>query len=177
MPRCGKTRHTKEAVIAAVEKRKGKLYLAAADLAITTQTLRNYAKRWPAVQEAIHEAKGKLVDIAEDKLADAVERGEAWAVCFTLKTQGKDRGYSERFEHRHGGDGEAPPISQKVEQPGPTIDYDRLTLEQQLQLLELTRLARTPQEEHGSEANGLPNGDGEPTAPLGARWRGSAGVG
>ena len=109
MPNRAKTKHVKEAVIAAVQERKGKLYLAAADLGVTTQTLRNYAKRWPAVQEAIHEAKGKLLDIAEDKLAEAVERGEAWAICFTLKTQGKDRGYVERNEHRHGGDGKAPP--------------------------------------------------------------------
>ncbi|MEI8016283.1 MAG: hypothetical protein D4R81_07615 [Nitrospiraceae bacterium] len=39
-----------------------------------------------------------FLDEAEAALHKAVMRGEAWAVCFTLKTQGKGRGYTERLE-------------------------------------------------------------------------------
>ena len=33
------------------------------------------------------------------QLRKAVNRGEAWAVCFTLKCLGKERGFVERVEH------------------------------------------------------------------------------
>ena len=36
--------------------------------------------------------------MAELSLFKAIQTGEAWAVCFYLKTQGKDRGYVERYE-------------------------------------------------------------------------------
>jgi hypothetical protein len=41
-----------------------------------------------------------MVDNAESALNRSVLSGEAWAVCFTLKTQGKSRGYIERQEIR-----------------------------------------------------------------------------
>jgi len=44
-------------------------------------------------------AKMKLIGNAVSKLHAAVNKGEAWAICFTLKTQGKDMGWAERFEH------------------------------------------------------------------------------
>jgi len=34
--------------------------------------------------------------MAENKLLDAVEKRQAWAVCFYLKCQGKKRGYIEQ---------------------------------------------------------------------------------
>jgi len=54
-----------------------------------------------------------MCDNAESALNRAVINGEAWAVCFTLKTQGKDRGYIERTQQeitgRDGG-----PIEQRT---------------------------------------------------------------
>jgi hypothetical protein len=37
-----------------------------------------------------------LLDEAESQLGAAVRRGEGWAVCFLLKTRGRERGYVER---------------------------------------------------------------------------------
>jgi hypothetical protein len=51
-----------------------------------------------ALRQLLADEREKMLDDAEDKLGGAVRKGEAWAVCFTLKTQGKERGYTERQE-------------------------------------------------------------------------------
>jgi hypothetical protein len=56
------------------------------------------------------------------------QKPEAWAICFLLKTQGKDLGWSERFEHTGKGGG---PIEH--------ADLSKLTKEE---LDEAERLAR-----------------------------------
>lgn len=48
----------------------------------------------------VDDARGILVDKSELALESAIGAKEAWAVCFTLKTLGKDRGYVERTESR-----------------------------------------------------------------------------
>lgn len=59
---------------------------------------------WLRVQKSEHlrqilqDAREAMVDNAESALHRAVTTGEGWAVCFTLKTQGKGRGYVERQE-------------------------------------------------------------------------------
>ncbi len=60
------------------------------------------------LQETLADARETSLDDAEDKLGDAVRKGEAWAVCFTLKTQGQSRGYVEKIKAEHSGvDGKA----------------------------------------------------------------------
>lgn len=53
----------------------------------------------------------ELLGMAVNSLYDALQRGEAWATCFVLKTRGKAQGWSERHEHT-GKDGEPllPPL-------------------------------------------------------------------
>ncbi len=71
---------------------------AARSLCCTPQTVRNYLERYPALAQVMAEERELIVDTAELKLHSAVRRGEPWAVCFTLKCLGKDRGYAERQE-------------------------------------------------------------------------------
>ena len=52
----------------------------------------------PVLKQLLDDERERMLDNAEDRLGLAVDKGEAWAVCFTLKTQGKERGYSERQE-------------------------------------------------------------------------------
>ena len=85
-------------VIAALRKTNGMVYLAAKTIGCAPNTIYNYAKRHPTVQQAIDDERGQFVDEAELALAKAVRGGEGWAVCFTLKTIGKGRGYVERQE-------------------------------------------------------------------------------
>lgn len=85
--------------IKAVKESKGMLSAAADKLGVDYTTLWRYSKKYPAVQEAIDNQREAVTDIAELKLFQSIRRGEAWAVCFYLKTQGKRRGYVERMEH------------------------------------------------------------------------------
>ena len=77
---------------------KGMVYLAAEALECSHVTIYNYAKRYTSVQEAIDRNRGHVVDTAELALYDAILRKEHWAIAFTLKTIGKNRGYTERQE-------------------------------------------------------------------------------
>ena len=67
-------------------------------LGVDSDTVRNYCKRWQAVDKAIRGKRREMVDLAEMGLRGAVLRGEGWAIAFALKTLGKNDGYTERTE-------------------------------------------------------------------------------
>ncbi len=92
---------TAEQVIGAIEETRGMLTLAARHLGCSPRTIYNYRDRYASVQQAIRDERERTLDIAELALFKAVQEGQAWAICFLLKTQGKDRGYVERQELRH----------------------------------------------------------------------------
>lgn len=98
-------RFTLATVEAALRKNRGMVARAARMLRYTPQTIRNYMQRHPAIAAVVAEERELFVDVAELKLNTAVQRGEPWAVCFTLKCLGKDRGYVERQE-RTGANGQ-----------------------------------------------------------------------
>jgi hypothetical protein len=91
-------KYTAQQVIAALKATKGTVYFAARLLGCDADTIQNYCKRFPTVMAAKKEHQAELVDLARLKLWDAVERGDMWAVLFTLRTLGKDQGFSERYE-------------------------------------------------------------------------------
>src|SRR5262249_47101568 len=86
---------TVEQVCAALVAKRGLIAAVAKMLGCQPQTVRNYAKRHPRVAEALREERERVLDAAEAALMAAVSNREAWAVCFTLKTLGKERGYVE----------------------------------------------------------------------------------
>lgn len=91
-------RYTVKQVVDALHETKGLVYLAAKKLGCEPKTIHNYATRYAAVKEALVTARGEMVDVAEAKLYQAVTNGEQWAVLFSLRTQGKERGYVERVQ-------------------------------------------------------------------------------
>jgi hypothetical protein len=62
------------------------------------ETVRNYLKRYPRLQETINAQIEINLDTAEAKLLTAINEGRDWAVKFYLETKGKSRGYSKRTE-------------------------------------------------------------------------------
>lgn len=90
-------------IIAALKETQGMVYLAAKKLGCDHKTVSNYAKRYPSVQQVIDAERGQFVDTCELALNRAVLAGEGWAVCFALKTLGKERGYVERRQIEHSG--------------------------------------------------------------------------
>jgi hypothetical protein len=84
---------------AALRRHRGLQAYAARDLGVTQQAVSDRIRRSPRLQQAVAESREIRLDTAEYKLDQAIEAGEAWAICFFLKTQGKSRGYVERQEH------------------------------------------------------------------------------
>ncbi len=93
-----KREQTASRIIQALKETKGLLTQAAQNAGVSYTTITRYVADFPSVSEAVHEAKEGMVDLAESKLFNAIDKGEAWAICFYLKTQAKHRGYTERHE-------------------------------------------------------------------------------
>lgn len=98
-----KEKWTAADMIRVLKEAQGMVYVAARKLGCSHQTVYNYAKRYATVQQVIDEETGHFIDTGELALKRAVLAGEGWAVCFLLKTKGKERGYVERHQLEHSG--------------------------------------------------------------------------
>jgi hypothetical protein len=87
-----------DAIIAAVDKTHGGVYLAADQLGCSAKTILRRARRVQAVADTIAKYRERRSDIAEMKLEGALIAGESWAIQFQLRTQGRDRGYGDKLE-------------------------------------------------------------------------------
>ena len=96
-------RYTPEEVTDALNRSKGMVTVAARLLGCVPNTVQAYIDRYDEVREARNQEREAMTDVAELALYKAIQGGEAWAVCFYLKTQGKSRGYVERQEQWHSG--------------------------------------------------------------------------
>lgn len=102
MPRSVK--FTNAEIIAALEATHGLVYLAAKRLGCSDVTIFNRIKRYKEVAAARERARAEMLDLAESRLFEAIDRGEQWAINSILRTLGRDRGYTERVEHTGGGE-------------------------------------------------------------------------
>lgn len=91
-------RYTKEAVEEALKKSGGLASGAARILDCSVQTVLNYIKRFPELEEIRRDVVTRVVDKAEAGLFQLVSEGDRTSIIFTLKTLGRNRGYSERHE-------------------------------------------------------------------------------
>ena len=96
-------------VIEAITKARGLISVAADILGCAPRTVHKYIKEYPNISEAKYAATELNLDKAENKLMDAIDAGQPWAICFFLKCQGKDRGYIEKAQYEHVG---SPPAFQ-----------------------------------------------------------------
>jgi len=67
---------------------------------VSRQAVAKFIKSHPSLQTVAEDARETMLDGAESSLYRAVLNGEAWAVCFILKTIGKQRGYVEHEKPR-----------------------------------------------------------------------------
>jgi hypothetical protein len=91
-------RYTTSQVIEALRTSRGLISMAAQKLQCDVDTVSNYCKRFPTVEQAKQESRVSLLDLAESRLWEAIDRGEGWAIAFCLKTLGRSRGYGERLD-------------------------------------------------------------------------------
>jgi hypothetical protein len=91
-------KYTPQEIIDALEVSRGLIAPAARNLGCSRDTIRKYLAEYPEVAKAKADMREAVTDTAESSLYRAIEDREAWAVCFYLKTQAKDRGYLEKAE-------------------------------------------------------------------------------
>ncbi|MGR3309277.1 MAG: transposase family protein [Candidatus Brocadiales bacterium] len=91
-------RFTEDQIGRALMKNSGMVTQTADSLNCDWSTVWRYLKKYPKLQEVREEAKEILIDKAENKLQELIEKGEASAIFFFLKCQAKHRGYVERQE-------------------------------------------------------------------------------
>jgi hypothetical protein len=91
-------KYTPEQIIGALAAARGMIAPAARALGCSRNTIKAYMHEYQAIAQTIADEREATTDVAELKLYDAIERGEAWAICFYLKCQAKNRGYVERAE-------------------------------------------------------------------------------
>ena len=87
-----------EDIIAALQRAKGLVGLAADELQCDRKTIYNHIKKSAAVRDALESVRGRNLDIAENKLLEAIEQGELAAITYSLSRIGRERGYSDRHE-------------------------------------------------------------------------------
>lgn len=89
---------TNDQIIEAVKQSAGFITTASQMLGITYQGLWKRINKSKKLMAIIDEIQETRLDLSESKLMEAIEHGEAWAICFHLKCKGKKRGYIERQE-------------------------------------------------------------------------------
>lgn len=81
-----------------VSKYDGNIAAIARHFRVTRQTIYNRIKESSTLKEAIQDARESVLDDAESELYKQAKSGNTAALIFFLKTQGKNRGYTERQE-------------------------------------------------------------------------------
>src|SRR5262245_25009779 len=93
-----KPSYTVQQMITALTRTRGMVYLAAQQLNCSVQTVLNYCARYPSVEAAKQDARGRFLDECELRLVKAVQNDQAWAIAFALRTIGRHRGYVEKVD-------------------------------------------------------------------------------
>ncbi len=74
----------------------GNYHRYAAKLKVSRTAINHRVAASPELTTLVSELPEGRLEMAESAIDAAVAKGQAWAVCFLLKTRGKQRGYSER---------------------------------------------------------------------------------
>jgi hypothetical protein len=86
----------KEEVVDALQRAHGLKTGAAELLGVSFKAIDAYCGRYEECQAVVEHWRKRRKDRSEYKLDEAIERGESWAVMFTLKNA-RDREYSDRL--------------------------------------------------------------------------------
>lgn len=85
-------------VAATIAELSGNLAGVARRFNVDRSAVAQMVQKHQSLQKVVKDCREGIKDIAESALQRAIMAGEAWAICFFLKTQAKDRGYIERQE-------------------------------------------------------------------------------
>lgn len=88
----------------ALRENRGNCSQVAKLLGTKAEVIRRYIRNYPHLQRVMKSIKEEILDLAEQKLIEQVEEGNMTAITLVLRTQGKERGYTEKntLEHELG---------------------------------------------------------------------------
>jgi hypothetical protein len=92
------TAKRKKDFLAVLGKNAGNVTDACTAIGAGRHTYYDWIKKDTAFKEQCDAITESLIDRTESKLHAAIDKGEAWAICFFLKCKAKHRGYVERQE-------------------------------------------------------------------------------
>jgi len=84
---------TKDTIVQAIKDSYGITSRVAKRLGVDWHTADKYIKKYKDAQQAQSDEQNFVADLAEGKLFEAINRGEAWAIKFFLSMKGQSRGY------------------------------------------------------------------------------------
>jgi len=96
----------KRAFKKALKGTRGIITLIAKNLDVERLTVYNYLKKHKKAKELIEQEKEDVVDMAENKLHQALTKGESWAIKTILlqHKKGQNRGYGDKMNLEHSGE-------------------------------------------------------------------------
>lgn len=89
---------TIDEVKAALVRNRGLLNPTARDLRVSRAALVSRVSNHDELKVLLAECRESVVDDAENKLFQALDLGEKWAIMLILQSLGKERGYTNRTE-------------------------------------------------------------------------------
>ncbi len=95
-------------VAADIARLDGNLSAVAKKHGVTRGAIQRMVRENESLAEVLLDAREGMKDIAEKSLYSAVKNREGWAVCFFLKTQARDRGYTEKAPEEKPPEGQVP---------------------------------------------------------------------
>ena len=99
LPKKSNEKFSKAKIIEALRHSRGMIAIAARVLGCGRQCIYDAIKRHPEINEVVAGERDLMIDTAELKLAEAITKGQPWAIAMSLKTIGRNRGYVERQEN------------------------------------------------------------------------------
>jgi hypothetical protein len=93
-----KSKLNSEHIAASLTRTKGNVYLSAKELGVSRSALLAQIYQNKHLQQILEDERQGMVDIAESKMLQAIMDKQGWAIIYTLKTQGKKRGWSDKEE-------------------------------------------------------------------------------
>ena len=86
-----------------LEKCKGNVTACAISLGCSRKQIYVWFQKHPELVEFREDCENEILDLAESKLAQEINKGNMTAIIFLLKTKGRKRGYVERVEQETSG--------------------------------------------------------------------------
>lgn len=97
------TRISKRKILAAIPDSGGILTIIAGRLDCSWSTAQRAIESYPETKQAYTDEQERILDLAESKLYDSIQKGESQDIKWFLAKKGKRRGYVDSVENKHEG--------------------------------------------------------------------------